>query len=97
MYRTIWEFEVDPSNQEAFESMYGPTGDWVDLFKDYEGYVKTQLFADRAVPQRYITVDIWDSETAYQKFLETAVADYAALGKRGLALVRYMTHIGTSV
>ena len=75
----LWEFEVRPGREAEFESHYGPEGTWAKLFRSAEGYDGTTLLRDPARPGRYVTIDRWDSEAAYQRFRSARAADYAAL------------------
>ncbi len=31
MFLILWEFEVKPGEETAFEKVYGPEGQWVEL------------------------------------------------------------------
>src|SRR5690242_20654494 len=35
-----WEFQVKAEHREDFERAYGPSGDWLKLFRTGEGYPK---------------------------------------------------------
>ncbi len=96
MFRTTWIFDVDPSEQAAFEAMYGPKGDWVRLFERYEGFKETVLLREAEGGSRYATIDVWTSAEAYQNFLDRAAEEYKALGERGKTLVTGMVHAGQS-
>ncbi len=65
--------------ESAFESAYGPAGDWARLFRRVEGYVDTRLLADPEQPGRYVTVDRWTSLEAYETFRERLGEEYEAL------------------
>ena len=55
MYIYVWEYTVLDINKEAFESIYGKTGEWVKLFSGKDGYIKTEFFVNpRGV---YMTID----------------------------------------
>lgn len=67
-YMYMWEYLVAPEQVGAFERTYGPSGEWVELFRHAPGYVRTELHRDRSNPQRFITIDYWDSESAWRQF-----------------------------
>lgn len=79
MYVALWEFEVKPGAEAAFEAAYGSDGTWVRLFRRGRGFVETRLLRDEARSNRYLTVDIWESEEAYRLFREDFAADYAVV------------------
>ena len=74
-----WEFRVRAEAVAAFLRAYGPDGDWVALFRRGDGFVATELLADRAEPGRYVTLDRWRDEAAYRAFRERFAREYAAL------------------
>jgi heme-degrading monooxygenase HmoA len=68
MFVILWEFEVKPGSEPAFENAYGPQGDWVQLFRRDPHYRTTYLLKDTSRPRTYFTMDLWDSEDAYDNF-----------------------------
>src|SRR5258705_285458 len=94
MYRTGWVFEVKPGSAQAFESSYGPEGDWVKLFRKAPGYGGTELLKNVDTTGRYLTIDRWRSREDFWKFREAFRAEYLALDKRLEALTKRETLIG---
>ena len=78
-YVYIWEFQVRTGGESEFELHYGPGGSWVRLFRTAPGYLETVLLRDLTQPQRYLTIDRWESEAAYRAFREASAADFDAL------------------
>lgn len=81
----IWEYEVLPGSESAFEALYGAEGAWVGLFGGYAGYVDTQLLCGEE-PFRYVTIDRWASAQAYADFLAAAQIRYAQIDRLGDSL-----------
>ena len=75
----IWEYLVEEKNQEDFTRIYGPNGDWVDLFKKAKGYIKTELHRDISNPDRFITVDYWHTKADRDKFRIEFAEDFKTL------------------
>jgi hypothetical protein len=46
MFLILWEFEVKPGEERAFEKVYGPEGPWVELFQGDPHYRQTLLLKD---------------------------------------------------
>lgn len=86
MHAALWEFEVKPGAEAAFEAAYGNGGAWVRLFRRDRGFVETRLLRDRSQPGRYLTLDLWESEEDYRRFREVFAAEYAALDQQCEAL-----------
>ena len=79
----LWEFEVAPHAAAAFRRAYGPEGAWVALFRRAPGYVETRLLEDRERPGRFVTLDRWRDEGAWNAFRERFAAEYEALDAAG--------------
>jgi heme-degrading monooxygenase HmoA len=82
-YLVLWEFRVAAEATSAFERLYGPDGAWVGLFRTAAGYLGTELLHDDTDPARYLTVDRWDSQSAYDQFRQAHVARYRHLDEEG--------------
>lgn len=78
-YVIVWEFHVKPGAESRFAEVYGPDGDWARFFRRGEGYVRTELLRDEQTPGRYVTLDYWNSRTAYEHFREQCADDYMRL------------------
>ncbi|GAB3105090.1 antibiotic biosynthesis monooxygenase family protein [Lysobacter terrae] len=94
MFVVIWEYEVRAGCEAAFTALYGGDGDWVALFRDYGGYVGTELLRDLDAPERFVTIDRWTSQAAYAAFLTAAQPRYAQIDARGDALTAAERRIG---
>ena len=94
MYVIVWEFVTEPRHQREFERAYGPAGVWVQLFRRADGYVDTELLRDEENPGRYLTIDRWESRTAFEAFKQQFVAEYEATDREGTALTVRETLLG---
>ena len=79
MYVIIWEYQVKPDQIAAFEEAYAAEGAWAQVFQKHPGYLSTELLRDPGQPQRYMTIDRWDSSKQYESFLLQWETEYAAL------------------
>ena len=80
-YAYVWEFHVPPDLQSEFEQHYGPGGTWAQLFKSSAGYIETLLLKDKSSPSRYVTVDRWRDEEAFQAFRSSFSQQYEQLDR----------------
>jgi hypothetical protein len=78
-YAYIWEFDIRAERQADFESIYGPEGEWAELFRQASGYVGTLLLKDRSSSTRYVTIDRWRSEQDCEDFRVRFSREYEAL------------------
>ena len=82
MYLIVWEYRVKADCTAEFEEIYGHNGAWVELFQKESGYAGTELLHDEQDPQRYLTIDRWDSEQAYERFHGQRRDEYETLDAR---------------
>lgn len=89
MYSIIWQYQVSPENIEKFEQHYSANGSWAVLFKKATGYLGTELLRDENVPNRFITIDRWESKKSHEAFMTEWGDEYGKMDKRceGLATV----------
>ena len=81
MFLALWEFDVKPGCDQRFKSVYGPSGDWVRLFRRDPRYQRTVLLRDAFRPPTYVTCDFWESREAYDTFQRNHADAYFALDK----------------
>jgi heme-degrading monooxygenase HmoA len=94
MFAVIWEYEVHTGREGDFTALYGGEGAWVGLFREYTGYVGTELLCDTSQPRRFVTVDRWISQAAYDAFLTATKPRYADIDALGDALTANERCIG---
>ncbi len=94
MHVSLWEFQVKAGSEEEFERTYGAQGEWVNFFKKGEGYAGTDLLRNVGKRGRYITVDRWTSQAAFEDFQKKNKNEYQAIDKRCKSLTRVELHLG---
>jgi uncharacterized glyoxalase superfamily protein PhnB/quinol monooxygenase YgiN len=90
----VWEYEVPLESEPAFLAHYAPGGTWVRLFRRASGYLGTQLYRDRWRAGRYLTVDHWLDQAAYDAFRREFAAEFEALDRECEGLTRREAHLG---
>jgi len=94
MFIVIWKFEININLRKEFEELYGQNGKWVKLFKNSDGYVKTELIKHTAQPNTYLTIDYWKSQSLYEGFLKEKKLQFELIDKEGEGLTKSETKIG---
>lgn len=79
MIQVVCEFIVKEEAQGQFELAYGPGGVWSKLFAGCPGFRGTTLLRGIKNPQRYLTIDVWDTEAQREQVLAERQADYSKL------------------
>ena len=82
MYWIVWSFDVKSEQVKSFERVYGPHGDWVQLFQRAPGFKGTELRRETDRAGHYLTIDRWHTRADYQRFQETFRSEYEALDAR---------------
>ncbi len=94
-YWTIaWIFHLKPNRQRVFRRIYGPAGNWAQLFGKDPHYIGTDLLRHPGDPRCYLTMDRWTSRSAYHNFKKQHRKEYAALDARCEALTLREIKIG---
>ena len=81
MFLVLWEFDVKQGSEERYESVYGPDGDWAQMFRRHPAYIRTLLLRDPFREHIYMTCDFWENREAYKAFLVANSDAYRALDK----------------
>jgi heme-degrading monooxygenase HmoA len=66
----------------------------VRLFASAEGYVRTELYRDRARSDRFVTIDHWQSVEAWEAFRSSRAAEFEALDARCARLTKSESELG---
>jgi heme-degrading monooxygenase HmoA len=82
MFVRVWEYDVLPPHSDDFERAYRGDGAWAELFSRADGFVGTELFRSAETPGRYLTIDRFSSEGAWQEFRRDHAAEYRRLGEK---------------
>jgi heme-degrading monooxygenase HmoA len=93
-YLIAWEFRPKPGVESRFEDVYGTRGIWANFFMQGEGFIGTELNRDLKDPRRYLTLDLWVSKEAYDKFQAEHLAEYRTIDARCEQLTEHETELG---
>ena len=83
----VWRYEVVPGREPEFECAYGSAGDWARLFARSKGFRDTRLYRDVEAFAAYLTVDLFDGQETWARFLEAHRGAYDDLDRRCSALM----------
>jgi len=93
-FKSIWEYEVSDKYRAEFIEAYSSNGLWVNLFEQCEGYIKTELMQDFEHPNRFLTIDYWQSPSAFTKMKRTVNNEYNKFDKQCDVYTLSENHIG---
>ena len=92
--QAVWAYEVKDEFIDQFKEAYGPDGKWANLFRHCPGYIKTLLLRDFDNPNRFITIDSWQSYAAYSSMKEIVTSEYEYLDKQCEPYTATEDHLG---
>ena len=95
MHIIIWQYVVKHERRSEFQRFYSSEGAWTELFIKSAGYLGTELLHDTSNPDRFITIDRWESEETYRTFHTQYWNEYQRLDKVCESLTESEALIGT--
>ena len=93
-FQSIWEYEVKDEFRADFIEAYGPNGLWVRLFGQCKGYIKSELKQDVDHPKRFLTIDYWQSQSAFSAMKQAIGDEYSKLDEQCESYTLSENHIG---
>ena len=93
-FKSIWEYEVRDKYRAEFIEAYSPNGLWANLFKQCEGYIKTELLHDCEHPNRFLTIDYWQSQSVFSRMKQIIKDEYTRLDEQCEAYTWSENHMG---
>ena len=98
MHVIVWEFTVVQDHAAAFESAYGPDGEWAQLFARADGFLGVDLVVGDE-PGTYVTIDRWRDRASREQFMTTWRDEYLDLDARfaGLTITERRVAAGSTV
>ena len=94
MIAIVWEFVVKEESIPAFRRVYGPSGDWAALFRQYPGFEGTTLLQDEARPERFFTIDRWKDAADFHRMKQQSRPEYSRLDEECRSLTLSEREIG---
>lgn len=93
-YCIFWTYLVKPDQVDAFIKYYGDDGEWAKLFRRHALYVGTVLYRSQGELERFLTVDTWETESAFEEFKSSYWDDYQAMDDVCDGFTREETKLG---
>jgi len=72
----VWQFDVKPGSQQAFEKFYGADGEWTALGRRSRSFLGSSFLRDQARNTNYLLIEYWSEMVVYERHLRS-VADTA--------------------
>jgi quinol monooxygenase YgiN len=90
----VWQFEILPDQDEAFERFYGADGEWTAVSRRSRSFLGSSFLKDLARPERYILVEYWSEMLVYERHLSDFDADVKQLEQQREQFVVRMEALG---
>ena len=75
----IWQFRPAPGREREFAAVYASDGVWARLFQQAEGFIGTRLLAPEEPSGLWLTLDEWESSSAFERFQDARGDAYESL------------------
>ena len=86
MFATVWTYKVRPGKRDRFVEIYGAEGKWASLFRQQEGFIRTDLFEDLTQEGHFMSADLWRTRSDYEQFQENYGGTYEELDRQCASL-----------
>lgn len=95
MYVIVKEYRVEEGKEEAFEAAFDPaSGPRAELFAMSDDYLGSELLHGDADASRYLAVERWRSQRAYERFAHAHTEELTALERAAVELSKGLRLIG---
>ncbi len=90
----IWQFQPAAGLEQQFAAAYSADGVWALLFREAEGFVSTTLLAPAEPGGAWLTLDRWQSRSAFDRFQRNSGEAYRRLDAELMPLTKGELFIG---
>jgi len=90
----VWQFQVKPGQQKAFEKFYGADGAWTTLGRRSRSFLGSSFLRDQADDARYLLIEYWSEMVVYEQHRKSADADLRTLEKQRNASCESIVPVG---
>ena len=94
MIAVVWQVEIHQGQSEAFEQLYGASGEWTKLSRRSRSFLGSSFLRDLASETRYVLVEYWSEMVVYEKHLAEFGREVKALEEKRRKLVDRVFPLG---
>ena len=94
MIAVVWQVEIYAGQSEAFEQLYGASGEWTRLSRRSRSFLGSSFLRDLASENRYLLVEYWSEMVVYEKHLAQFDREVKALEEKRQKLVDRVFPLG---
>jgi hypothetical protein len=78
----VWQFQVRPGQQEAFEKFYGADGEWSRLARRSRSFLGSSFLRDHVESTHYLLIEYWSEMVVSERHKRTFATETASLDKQ---------------
>ncbi len=94
MIAVVWQVEIHQGQAEAFEQLYGASGEWTKLSRRSRSFLGSSFLRDLASDTRYMLIEYWSEMVVYEKLLAEFGREVKALEEQRQRLVERVYPLG---
>ena len=78
----VWQFQVKPGSQQAFEKFYGADGEWTAVGRRSRSFLGSSFLRDQARDTNYLLIEYWSEMVVYERHQRSTANDVRELETR---------------
>ena len=94
MIAVVWQFEVKPGSQQAFEKFYGADGEWTAVGRRSRSFLGSSFLRDQARDTNYVLIEYWSEMVVYERHQRSVANDLCELDARRNELCESILPLG---
>ena len=94
MIAVVWQFQVKPGSQQAFEKFYGADGEWTALGRRSRSFLGSSVLRDQARDTNYLLIEYWSEMVVYERHQRSVAISARELERRRDELCESVVPLG---
>ena len=79
MIAVVWQFQVKPGQEKAFEKFYGADGAWTNFGRRSRSYLGSSFLRDQAYSTQYLLIEYWSEMVIYEQHRQSLLTELRRL------------------
>jgi quinol monooxygenase YgiN len=94
MIAIVWQFEIIPGGEAAFEELFGADGEWTALNRENRSYLGSSFLRDQTHTSRYLVIEYWSEMLVHEQHKDSQRQRIEEFVAGGRALVTSVETLG---
>lgn len=94
MIAVVWQFDVKPGLEAAFEKLHGADGPWTALSRRSRSFLGSSFLREAAPSSRYLLIEYWSEMVVYERHRSTLADEIEEIERRRQEMIASATPLG---